>query len=107
MVWFSVLWRWRLASVRPREGLLCHSDRGSQYASHDYQKRLQDAGMVCSMSRKGNCWDNAPTESFFATLKKELVHRVHFATRGTAHRALFAGQRSGTIGSEGIRRWAT
>ncbi len=75
---------------KPPSGLLCHRDRGSQYASHDYQKRLQDAGIVCSMSRKGNCWDNAPTESFFATLKKELVHRIRFATRGAAHPAVFA-----------------
>lgn len=70
-------------------GLICHSDRGSQYASHDYQKALSEAGVVCSMSRKGNCWDNAPTESFFASLKKELVHRRHFSTRGEARTALF------------------
>lgn len=56
----------------PPAGLIHHSDRGSQYASDDYQKALQDRGLVCSMSRKGNCWDNAVAESFFATLKKEL-----------------------------------
>ncbi len=58
----------------PGDGLLHHSDRGSQYCSNDYQQVLQDHGIVCSMSRKGNCWDNAAKESFFATLKKELVH---------------------------------
>ncbi len=75
---------------KPSAGLLCHSDRGSQYASHDYQKQLSSAGIVCSMSRKGNCWDNAPTESFFATIKKELIHRTRFATRQEAHKAIFA-----------------
>lgn len=75
---------------KPSAGLLCHSDRGSQYASGDYQKQLRAAGIVCSMSRKGNCWDNAPTESFFATIKKELVHRTRFATRQEAHKAIFS-----------------
>ncbi|MEZ4699453.1 MAG: hypothetical protein R2834_03905 [Rhodothermales bacterium] len=56
-----------LAQRKPGAGLLHHSDRGGQYASSDYQQMLRDAGIVCSMSRKGNCWDNAPTESFFAT----------------------------------------
>jgi len=73
----------------PGQGLLCHSDRGSQYASGDYQKRLESAGIVCSMSRKGNCWDNAPTESFFASLKKEMVYRTRFETREQARAALF------------------
>jgi putative transposase len=73
----------------PPAGLVCHSDRGSQYASGDYQTQLKESGIVCSMSRKGNCWDNAPTESFFATLKKELVHRCRFACRAAAHSALF------------------
>jgi transposase InsO family protein len=73
----------------PEAGLLCHSDRGSQYASGDYQKALQEAGIVCSMSRKGNCWDNAPTESFFASLKKERVYRTHFASRAEAKAAIF------------------
>ena len=74
---------------QPTAGLLCHSDRGSQYASGDYQQALQKAGALCSMSRKGNCWDNAPTESFFATLKRELVHRTYFATRQEARSTLF------------------
>jgi len=64
----------------PAAGLVHHSDRGSQYASHDYQRVLADNGIRCSMSRRGNCLDNAPTESFFATLKAELVHRKDFAT---------------------------
>jgi transposase InsO family protein len=72
------------------QGLLCHSDRGSQYASDDYRERLKEAGIVCSMSRRGNCWDNAPTESFFASLKKELVYRTRFTTREQARSAVFA-----------------
>ena len=74
---------------KPGSDLLCHSDRGSQYASDDYQKRLQEVGIVCSMSRRGNCWDNAPTESFFATLKKEMVYRTRFETREQARGAIF------------------
>lgn len=78
-----------LAQRKPPQGLLCHSDRGCQYASGDYQKQLRDAGVVCSMSRKGNCWDNAPMESFFASLKRELVNRASFATREEARQAIF------------------
>lgn len=78
-----------ISGRRPAPGLLCHSDRGSQYASHDYQKALSDAGIVCSMSRKGNCWDNAPVESFFATLKRELVYRTRFTSRSEARLAIF------------------
>ncbi len=74
---------------KPTSDLLCHSDRGSQYASGDYQKRLKEVGIVCSMSRRGNCWDNAPTESFFATLKKEMVYRTRFETREQARSAVF------------------
>ena len=59
----------------PRQDLLHHSDRGSQYASHRYHQELQQRGITCSMSRKADCWDNAVVESFFATLKKELIHR--------------------------------
>jgi transposase InsO family protein len=66
-----------------------HTDRGCQYASGDYRARLQALGIVCSMSRKGDCWDNAVSESFFATLKTELVHHEDFATRQQAHSALF------------------
>jgi putative transposase len=79
-----------IAGRNPSPQMLCHSDRGSQYASDDYQERLKKAGMVCSMSRKGNCWDNAPTESFFASLKKEMVYRTSFATREQARMAIFS-----------------
>ena len=65
----------------PAAGLLHHSDRGSQYAADAYQRVLRDHGIVCSMSRKGDCWDNAVTESFFATLKTELIHRQPWPTR--------------------------
>jgi putative transposase len=78
-----------IVSRRPGQDLLCHSDRGSQYASGDYQKRLEDAGIICSMSRRGNCWDNAPSESFFASLKKEMVYRTRFETRQQARSAIF------------------
>jgi putative transposase len=74
---------------RPGEGLLAHSDRGSQYASEHYQRVLAGEGVVCSMSRKGDCWDNAPMESFFASLKKELVHREEYATRERAKASIF------------------
>jgi putative transposase len=78
-----------LQQERPDVGLLAHSDRGVQYASDRFQAILVRHGIVCSMSRKANCWDNAPTESFFATLKKELVHQEHYATRDAARRSLF------------------
>ena len=65
----------------PDEGLLAHSDRGSQYASEHYQRLLAKHGIDCSMSGVGQCWDNAPMESFFATLKKELVHHEDYQTR--------------------------
>lgn len=73
----------------PGRGLLHHSDRGSQYASGDYQTALAAAGITCSMSRKGNCYDNAVAESFFATLKTELVHDEDWATRAEARSAIF------------------
>jgi putative transposase len=72
----------------PEEGLLAHSDRGSQYASEHYQLLLEKHGITCSRSRRGDCWDNAPMESFFASLKKELVHDADFATRAEARAAL-------------------
>jgi len=71
------------------EQLLFHSDRGSQYAACAYQERLVDWGIVASMSRRGNCWDNAVVESFFATLKKEEVHREQYLTREQAKASLF------------------
>jgi len=73
----------------PDEELLHHSDRGSQYCSNDYQQMLQANGITCSMSRKGNCWDNAAMESFFATLKKELIHQERYQTRAAAKRSIF------------------
>lgn len=78
-----------VARRRPEAGLLAHSDRGSQYASEHYQRVLAGDGVVCSMSRKGDCWDNAPMESFFASLKKELVHREEYATREQAKASVF------------------
>jgi putative transposase len=72
----------------PGAGLLAHSDRGSQYASDHYQRLLAEHGITCSMSRRADCWDNAPMESFFASLKKELVHGADFATRAEARAAI-------------------
>ncbi len=72
----------------PGAGLLAHSDRGSQYASDHYQLLLAKHGITCSMSRRADCWDNAPMESFFASLKKELVHDADFATRAEARAAI-------------------
>lgn len=72
----------------PDEGLLAHSDRGSQYASEHYQLLLAKHGIACSMSRRADCWDNAPMESFFASLKKELVHGADFTTRQEARAAI-------------------
>ena len=69
---------------RPAPGVLHHSDRGSQYASDAFQQQMSAYGMTCSMSRKGNCWDNAPTESFFNSLKNERVHGARYATRDDA-----------------------
>jgi len=78
-----------IARRRPGSDLLHHTDRGSQYASAEYRAALQAHGIVCSMSRKGNCWDNAVAESFFATLKKELVHEMVFFSRAIARAHLF------------------
>ena len=78
-----------LARRQPPRGLLHHSDRGSQYASREYQRRLAAHGIVCSMSRRGNCWDNAVAESFFSTLKIELVSQCGWATRAEARTDVF------------------
>jgi putative transposase len=72
----------------PEPGLLSHSDRGSQYTSDDYQLALRGHGIECSMSGKGNCWDNACVESFFGTLKRELLHRRSWPTRREAAAAI-------------------
>jgi transposase InsO family protein len=74
---------------KPEEGLIHHSDRGSQYASNGYQSAIDEAGLLPSMSRKGNCWDNAVLESFFATLKKELIYREDYNSREEAQREVF------------------
>ena len=68
----------------PASGLIFHSDRGSQYCSNDFQMMLKRNGMICSMSRKGNCWDNAPLESFFGTLKTERIFNSNYKTRDQA-----------------------
>jgi len=73
---------------KPQKGLICHSDRGSQYAAYDYQDKLRENGIRQSMSAKGDCYDNACMESFFATLKKDLVHRRRFKTREEAKLAI-------------------
>jgi putative transposase len=78
-----------LQARTPPAGLLHHSDRGSQYASADYRAALAAAGIECSMSRKGDCWDNAVAESFFGTLKTELVHEANWTTRAEARSAVF------------------
>ena len=72
----------------PGEGLLAHTDRGSQYASDHYQRLLKKHGIECSMSGVGQCWDNAPMESFFASLKKELVHDEDYQTRAEARSSI-------------------
>lgn len=74
---------------KPGPGLIHHSDRGSQYASAAFRARLTEYAMICSMSRKGNCWDNAPTESFFNSLKNERVHGTRYRTRADAQADLF------------------
>lgn len=73
----------------PGKGLLHHSDRGSQYAGDDYRKLLKDWDIKLSMSGKGDCWDNAPMESFWATLKCECVHHEHYATHEQARASIF------------------
>ena len=78
-----------IARRNPQEGLLHHSDRGVQYASDDYMHLLQLHGMQVSMSGKGDCWDNAVMESFWATLKNELVNHQQYATREDARRSIF------------------
>lgn len=74
---------------QPPASLLFHSDRGVQYASADYRKALTQAGLITSMSRRGNCYDNAAMESFWSTLKLELIYRRNFATRTHAKNEIF------------------
>ena len=73
----------------PPRGLIMHTDRGSQYASHAHRALLEQHGFVCSMSRKGNCWDNAVAESLFAALKKEKIYHEEYLTQEDARRAIF------------------
>ena len=81
-LWVALGWR------DPDPGLVHHSDRGSQYAAHDYRSVLKARGITVSMSRKGDCWDNAPMESANGTLKVECVHGEHFKTRAEAQQAI-------------------
>ena len=74
---------------KPPQGLMHHSDRGSQYASETYRKRLQTYKMISSMSRKGNCYDNADIEAFHSTIKRELIYQTKFATRQEAYDAIY------------------
>ena len=74
---------------KPAAGLLHHSDQGSPYGSHDYQTQLKPYGILASMSRKGNCWDNSPMESFFSSLKNERTHHRHYASREEARQDTF------------------
>ena len=78
-----------IARRAPGPGLIFHSDRGSQYAADDVQALLAEHQMLASMNRKGDCWDNAPAESFFATLKSEVAHGRRYRTRAEAKRDLF------------------
>ena len=78
-----------LEERRPRTGLIHHSDRGSQYAAHEYREALSAAGALSSMSRRGDCWDNAVVESFFSTLKTELVHRKIYLRHADARAEIF------------------
>lgn len=82
-------WEMAVRHRRPPQGLIFHSDRGVQYASHQYRQALAANQALASMSRKGNCYDNAPMEAFWSTLKLELVYRQNFATVEQARPALF------------------
>jgi transposase InsO family protein len=74
---------------KPGKGLIWHTDRGSQYASDSHRALLNEHGIIQSMSRKGNCWDNAVSESFFHSLKTELIHHQRYETRGEAKQDIF------------------
>ncbi len=83
----KALWK-AVSNKRPPPGLIHHSDRGSQYCALGYRELLEQFGMQASMSRKGNCYDNAPMESFWGSLKNELIHHQHYATRADAKAAI-------------------
>ena len=78
-----------VAARKPNHGLILHSDRGSQYLSDDYQRMLQENGILCSMSARGNCYDNAVVESFFGSLKRERIRRYSYRTRQEAQIDVF------------------
>ena len=81
--------RMAIYTRNPEPGVIFHSDRGSQYAGHLFQKLIKNFKFIPSMSRKGDCWDNAPTESFFGTLKKELIRNIIYTTRRIAMMDIF------------------
>jgi putative transposase len=81
--------RMAVARRHPEAGLLHHSDRGTEFTSDRYQAALRELGIEVSMSLTGNCWDNAAMESFFATLTKECINRMHFQTRQEARSSIF------------------
>lgn len=83
----QALWR-AVHSKRPPPGLIHHSDQGSQYCAHNYRKLVEQFGMQASMSRRGNCYDNAPMESFWGSMKNELIHHQRYATRTDAKAAI-------------------
>jgi transposase InsO family protein len=83
----QALWR-AVRSKRPAPGLILHSDRGSQYCADDYRKLVAQFDMQASMSGKGNCYDNAPMESFWGSLKNEMIHHQRYATRADAESAI-------------------
>ena len=84
---------------------MTHTDRGSQYAGDHYRSMLREYGIECSMSRKGNCWDNAVVESFFASLKQELVYGEQYRTREDARASCSSTSRCFTTGSDCTPRW--
>lgn len=96
-----------IALRQPPEGVIFHSDRGSQYCSYDYQKLLREYGFKASMSGKGNCYDNAAVETFFQSLKAELIWRMKLQTREQAEKALFGYINRFTIPNAGIHTWET
>jgi transposase InsO family protein len=83
----QALWR-AVRSKRPAPGLIHHLDRGTQYCADDYRKLVEQFGMRASMSRKGNCYDNAPMESFWGSLKNEMIHHQRHPTRANAESAI-------------------
>jgi putative transposase len=96
-----------LSSRKPQEGLLHHSDRGVQYCSGEYQSLLKRFGLEVSMSRSGNCYDNAPMESFWGILKQELIHHRHYRTRREAMEEIRSILRSFITGRGCRLDWVT